>query len=52
VFETIEPRLEKLKTALTEILIDNYELGYDKLVELQRLEEIKILSRLETQTES
>jgi hypothetical protein len=30
--------LEKLNTALTEILIRSYELGYCKSVELQRLE--------------
>jgi hypothetical protein len=50
-FETIEPRLEKFKTVLTEILIGNYELGYCKSVEMQKLEEKKSLSRLESQTE-
>jgi hypothetical protein len=49
--ETIEPILEKFKTVLTEILIGNYELEYCKSVEMQKFEEKKSLSRLESRTE-
>jgi hypothetical protein len=49
-FETIERRFEKFKTALIDILIWNYELGYCKSVELLMLEYTKVLSCLEAQT--
>jgi hypothetical protein len=51
-FETIESRLEKLKTALAEKMIENYKLGFCKSIELQRLEYTKVLSCLAAQPES
>jgi hypothetical protein len=45
-FETIEPSLEKLKMALTEILIRGYELGYYKSVELQKSYTFNIITKV------